>query len=508
MQRVRRFPKGALLRGLARVAARETRFRNHPDRSRKEKEMSFVREGYVFQVAGICLRYCNNHRRAFVDDRAIDDLAERCWSIWPPELDGTPGDEEWHKVLSRLAYIQMPVQLSRLEPLARSICLFGTDPRFGRPVLDRGWWEETTGVTLSQFLKIAFVMSAVPVMFGGSIPRRRLLDADLGPVFQPVEPARTVRVIDRWLASPLDHLTQIPRDQTATPGDLWTFNPLYERPIVIMKDDTYVIPSPRTVLQRIAPQGLYFLARDAMDADQNPNDFRGFTAKLGLRYQTYIGEQLRLLKHARVHSEITYGSSQQSVDYIIETSEVLVLVEVKSVAPDIWTRSGVFPDGGDVDRKINRACQQITRTAELILRNHPDLPKLEGRPMRGLVITREDYFNLSLYPVTEVATPAAIPTTVVSSQQLEFVVSGLSDDLACGSSLLGALASDTNRIKTDLDPLPVDINPLVEEVVKQWARKHGLSETASVSDHFTEQVEERSHLRNRPWGCVDGLWLQ
>ena len=45
MQRVRRFPKDALLRGLARVAARETRFRDHLDRSRKEKEMSFVKGG-------------------------------------------------------------------------------------------------------------------------------------------------------------------------------------------------------------------------------------------------------------------------------------------------------------------------------------------------------------------------------------------------------------------------------------------------------------------------------
>ena len=292
-----------------------------------------------------------------------------------------------------------------------------------------------------------------------------------------------------------------------SPGDLWTFNPLYERPIIFMNDDTYVVPSPRTVLHRIAPQGLYFLVLDAMDGDQNPNEFRGFTAKLGLRFQAYVGEQLRLLKHATVHPEITYDSSQQSVDYIIETPDVLVLVEVKSVAPDIWTRSGVFPDGGDVDRKINRACQQITRTAELILRNHPDLPKLEGRPMRGLVVTREDYFNLSLFPVTEVATPASIPTTVVSSQQLEFVVSGLSDDVVCGSSLLGALASDTNRIKTDLEPLPGGINPLAEKVVKRWAKEHGLSETVTVPSHLpTEQ--ESSYLGIRPWGSVGGVWLQ
>ena len=36
-----------------------------------------------------------------------------------------------------------------------------------------------------------------------------------------------------------------------------------------------------------------------------------------------------------------------------------------------------------MDRKINHACEQITRTAELIQQGHPDLPPLDGSPPTG-----------------------------------------------------------------------------------------------------------------------------
>ena len=408
--------------------------------------------------------------------------------------------------MSRMAYIQMPFQAFRGEMLARSICLFGTDSTFGQPVLDSGWWEETTGVTLSQFLKIGFVMSMVGPWFEGSVSRQRLLADDFAPLFKPVDAGLALHVVDSWLASPIDDLVQMSRDN---PTDPWIFNPLYERPIVLMDDDAYVVPSPRAVSQRLGPQGLYFLVLEATKTSGSRNEFQRFTSKLGVRFQNYVGKQLSIVRHAKIHPEITYGSSQQTVDHIIETPDVLVLVESKSAAPDRDTRSGIFPQGGDVDRKINYACEQITRTAELIQQGHPDLPPLDGRHLRGLVVTREDYYNLSLPRFRDVINPGPVPTTVVSSQELECVLSTLSDDEACGSSLLGSLASDTNAVKTDLEPLAFETNPMLKEVANQWGVEHGLqplpsTPTQSATDNPRGSAHRSSESVDR---FVGGVWL-
>ena len=253
---------------------------------------------------------------------------------------------------------------------------------------------------------------------------------------------------------------------------MWRVNPFFDRPIAVLEDGTYVTPSPRALLQRLGPQGLYFTVLEALKSKTNRKEADRFASALGLRYEKYIGQQLHLLKHATIHHEITYDSSQKSVDYIIETDEVIVLVEVKSAAPDVKTRSGSFPKGGDVDRKLNRACDQISRTAKLMGQGHPKLPALNGRPLRGIVVTREDYFNLQMPPMANVVKPASVPTTVVSSLQLEYVLSALSDDPACGSLLLGAMAADTNRVKTHLNPLATGTNPLLKEVGDLWAATH------------------------------------
>ena len=137
-----------------------------------------------------------------------------------------------------------------------------------------------------------------------------------------------------------------------------------------------------------------------------------------------------------------------------------MLVEAKSVAPNAYTRSGIFPDNGDMDRGINRACQQITRTATLMEAGHPGFPNLRGRPLRGLVVTRERYLNLPWHDLTDVVKPASILTTIVSADQLEYILTpDLIDDETCGAQLLDALATDKHPIETSLDRLEMGMTP-------------------------------------------------
>ena len=101
--------------------------------------------------------------------------------------------------------------------------------------------------------------------------------------------------------------------------------------------------------------------------------------------------------------------------------------------------------------------------------------------MRGLVVTREQYFNLPLPFLTDVVQPACIPTTIVSSQQLEVVIPALNDDLDCSTSLLGALGSDLGTVKTSLDPLPLGRNQLLAEIGDRWFDEHRLIEPDELS---------------------------
>ncbi len=467
-QRVRRFPRDALLRDIAANSAQEALARTTCPGTPDEK-FSVIREGYMFQLAGICLTHCNNHRDATVNDEVVSDLVNGFYNIWDPALDGPLDIAALQRVVSRTAYLQMPYQQSPWEPLMRSLCIFGDDPRFGAPVFDRRQWYDILGVTLPQFLRIGLGIYAAAMHSAGCITRHALLAENLRPVFEPVPSQHGLQAVDAWLARPVDDLVQLGRDTTDSSDDLWSFNPLYEWPIVIMPDAMYVTPSPLGILQRLAPQGLYFLIRSALHSDPHPHEFRNFTAALGIRFEAYIGEQLALLEHATIYPEITYDDSQKSVDYIIETPEVLVLVEAKSVAPDVNTRSGVFLEHGDVQRNLTRACNQIDRTARLIQEGHSKFPSLDNRPMRGLVVTREQYYNLPLPSITDVVKPAAIPTAIVSSQQLETALPVLSEDEDCGSLFLDALTSNGSQLKTGLDPLPVRPNPILSEMWDQWS---------------------------------------
>ena len=473
-QRVRRFPRDELLRGIARMSAQEAR---GWDTANQDDKHSFIIEGYLFQIAGICVTHCNKHRRTPVDDNAVGDLVDGLYNVWQPELDRASGDEIWQRVLSRTIYQQMPFKIPQAEPLARSLCLFGNDPRFGEPVVKDGRWEAILGVPLEEFLKIAFIMYSAAIHNPGGISRQTLLSEDVRPVFEPVGADHALHVIDSWLARPVDDLARLDPEMTPDHADLWKFNPFYEWPIAILNDGTYVMPSPLGVLQRLGPQGLYFLGRDA-----HPDGFEAFTKDLGGRFERYIGAQLEFIQHAQIHPEIVYDDDKRSVDFIIDTPEVLILVEVKSAAPNVDTRSGIFPQDGEMQKKIGKACDQITTSAARIDEGHPNFPVLAGRPMGGLVVTREQYFNMPIAVDTKLVQPASIPTTIVSSQHLEGVIPALSDDTDCGTSLLGALASDPETVKTSLDPLPLGRNQLLGEIGDRWFDKHRLRDPEESDD--------------------------
>lgn len=468
LQQVRQFPRDTLLHAIASVAGELARDRSNL--SRIEKEWSAVQESYLFHIAGICVTTCNNYRDTPVSRDTLLDLVETFAGVCEADLDGPYDDETRWCIMAQSAFLQAPYRQSLREPVARTLCLFGDDPRFGPPVLDERRWEEILGATLPRFLTNGFAMYAIATKLPGGITRMALHSSlqALGGV--------GAHVLESWHSRPVRVLYRRGRQRTQVPVELWRYNPFFEWPITMLSNDTYLTPSPLAVLQRVSPQGLCFVGLKALGPSIKRKAFREFADALNHRFERYVGEQLRFIRYARLHSKIVYDDGQESVDYIIETPEVLVLVEVTSVAPHIQAHAGIFPEGDDIRKKIKRACRNIATSAATTEQGHPALPELKGRKIRGLVMTREHYFNLQMPFMGRAITPESVPTTVVSSQQLEDAIPVLSDDADCGTSLLGALASDPRVLKTSLDPLPLGRNQLLGEIGDRWFDEHGLRE--------------------------------
>ena len=330
-------------------------------------------------------------------------------------------------------------------------------------------WPAVLRVSLSDWLRIGFILFGAAANNNGFLSRNLLLDqSKFRLVYGSLSPSNVVEVVDLWFASPIERMVKDARDAVQSNSSIWDYNVLFERPLVMLNDENYVIPSPRGVLTRIGPMGLYFIGRDAIDSTANEREFRSFTSLLGKRFEKYIGEQLKLIRYADVRPEITYEGSKKSVDFLIETPEVIVLVEAKSAAPTAATRAGSFPDGGDIDSRLQDACGQIERSATLIRSGHPAFPELNGRIVRGLIVTREQYSNLALPTMSELVRPQGAPTTIVSSQQLERALAVLANEYSAGEMMLKALGSDIKRIKFDLNEISNGANPILEKLFTDW----------------------------------------
>lgn len=465
---IRRHSRDELLRGIGRVNASAARSQRTTPNSADDK-LAAISESYSFMLAGICVSIGKN-RSARVTDRTIEKLVNDLYNMADPSLDAPESDEALQRIVSRTTYLQMPFQNEPWPPLMRTLCLFGDDVRFGPPAIEKSDWQRIVGASVEQFLQIGFLMYVAAVQNGGAI-KRTVFDAPrFDPIVHPLTIDEALAVVDEWLAQPVEELAAAGSARAAEANAHWSFNPFFEHPIALLEDGTYVMPSPLGVLQRLAPQGVLFVILDAINSGLLDTTARDFTNALGERFERYIGAQLELLQHVTLHSEVTYNRGQnKSVEFMIETPEAIVLVEAKSTAPDETTRSGDDPDQRKMRELFRKACDQISRTAQQIEQGNPKFPTQNGRPVRGLVVTREHYYNLPMMFIGDPMPTASVPTTVWSSNQLEHAIPGLIDDPDCGARLLEALAPDTDWLYPMTDPLKLGHNPLLKGLWDQWS---------------------------------------
>lgn len=467
-KQIRRYSRDELLRSIARKNAHAMRSRQAQPAPQADK-LSVISESYSLRLAGIVATVGKNRRSKRVTDQVVGGLINDLYNMRDPSLDEPDSDEALQRMISRTAYLQMPFQNEPWPPLMRTLCLYGDDPRFGPPAVDQAAWRQFVGVSVPQFLQVGFLMWATAIASEGTIHRDFFDSPRFGQLVHPMTIHQALATADRWLAQPIDAHAQAGRTRSFGDDGHWGYNPFFEHPIALLDDGTYIMPSPLGVLQRLSPQGVFFIIVDAINNGLISSTVRQFSDALGKRFERYVGVQLKQLKHATVHDEIAYDNGQKlSVDYIVETPEVIVLVEAKSPAPDAEARSGVSLETGKMGQLLAKAYDQIDRTAEQIEQGNPDFPSQDGRPLRGLVVTREQYYNLPTAFIGNTMPTASIPTAVWSSQLIEHALPSLIDDADCGQKLLKALPPDTQRQTTRTDPLPLGHNPLLHDLWQQW----------------------------------------
>ena len=462
-RRVRRYRRSDLLKEVAALNVQLERAA-----FRADSPLNLPDVVQPFSLAGIArtaLIAANDHRRRPV---TIADLCEMCdqfVNIAEEESSDGPGQPSLRSLLNPLIYDQMPYQSTVKNDVGRSLVLLADHAHECLTAKTPAEWEDHLGVPLEMFLQLGFAMWVAALQNGGVINREVLQMDHVAPIYTPLTPDRALKAIGRWFAAtPEEHREEGKRLEERG-AEKWSHNPLVTKPIVALPNGDYIMPSPRLVVNRITPTGLYFIGFAEFD--------KAFTDSLGCLFEKYVGTQLGLLDHAEIRSEIPYGSPvKKTVDFFVIMPEAVLLVEVKASRPTQATRFGTAPGDVDIQNKIGKAYSQIEQTARLLRDNHPavaDIPK--GRPLCGLVVTLEPFHLINTVVYQDLFRDlSSIPVIVESSNDLETAIAALRDAPDIGTRLLNAwTATDkpVRRLNDAATDLPRRNNPILKDA---WDR--------------------------------------
>ena len=331
-QRVRRFRRSDVLRAVASLAVQMHRaaFQQGPP----VLVPKYVSEFSLAGVARTALIAGNEHRNQLLSREDLVLLCGYYLNVTDPALNDLAGLDRLRQVMSRIAFEQFGFQYSVMENAGRTLSLLLDQAAYcqGAPTAEE--WSHTLGVPLEDFMRTGFALHVAIVQNNGAISRQLLRADHVALIFAPLSTDGALDIADRlFVRTPEQHAAW--GRQMEVPGrEKWSPNPLQPWPLVAIDDDL-VGPSPRYIIDRITPTGLYFIGLDAFGSR--------FTDALGCMFERYVGAQLRLLRHATVHDE------------------VVVLVEAKSSRPVLATRVGQPEGDEDIAAKIGKRAARSSR---------------------------------------------------------------------------------------------------------------------------------------------------
>lgn len=316
---------------------------------------------------------------------------------------------------------QMIHQEPVFQELARSAAMLTqtTGTREAR-CLRPGWEEELLGASLSHYVGIAQLLWASAISCAGRFDPDSLMAPGAEPICAEIPATTIMSVAEKHFVTDTAAFRQANDSARMTTDPLlrrYEYNPLRGTPLVKggLRPGLPRTGQPADPGQG-EPLGIYHTGVARFG--------NAFAQDLGDLFEAYVGRQLRLLPDTTVHPEIVYGQNQAlSVDWIVVTEELVLLVEVKSVRPTAHLRLANEQRVDEVKRMLGHAYEQIDNTAALIASGQKEFAEAPtDRPVHGLIVTMEP-FHIVNAPLQRALLPATtVPVTVCSISELENMV--------------------------------------------------------------------------------------
>ncbi|MGW0298141.1 hypothetical protein ACWDYK_15750 [Streptomyces anthocyanicus] len=415
MARVRRHRPSALLPLIARASAAyslESSWLDSPYRKYTPWALA--------DAARVSLA-CGNEYRKDANDADLLRVLDMYSQLEEPYLYEHDSDEDaLGRWLLRASGEQMTYQEPVFAELARAAAMLTqtTATREAR-CLQPGWEEELLGTSLSHYVGIAQLLWASAISCEGRFDPESLEVPGAGRICAEIPAMTILSVAEKHFVTDTASFRQVNEQARMTTAPLlrrYEYNPLRGTPLVKGYGPGYLAPVSQLVPAKASPLGIYYTGVARFG--------NAFAQDLGDLFEAYVGRQLGLLPDARVQPEIVYGQNQAlSVDWIVVTEELVLLVEVKSVRPTAHLRLANERRVDELKRMLGRAYEQIDHTAALIASRRKEFAGVPAdRPVHGLIVTMEP-FHIVNAPVQRPQLPTTtVPVTVCSISELENMV--------------------------------------------------------------------------------------
>lgn len=429
-QRVRRYRRADLLRAVARfnVAVERTQIGELPPLPPNALVKGFSLAG----LARTALASGNEQRSP--RQLSWDEVERLCWyyvNVENPE-DGTPpGTEHLRQMMARIGYEQFGSQLSPMEEIGRSLVLFDDKAAFaGLPSADE--WRDAFGAAVGDLVNVGFVAHVAAMKHGGVVPIEHMGDSRFDRAYRDISPTQALAVLKAFYTASVGDAASWAEEQEREGYEKWSPNPLHDSPVIVLADGTHLVPWPRALIARFSPGGLFYPAVRAFG--------QGFAESLGRAFESYVGDNLRLLRFAEVMPERAWGKPEsRSCDWFVVMPDCVLLVEAKATRPNVEVRLGTPEGHADVLRKVGKAADQLERTAEMVRSGHPavvDIPS--DRPIVGVVATLEPFHFMDSFFYRDVLGDRSIPISVAYSHMIEGTAATLAERPDSGRRILDA----------------------------------------------------------------------